>query len=326
MTPLVPVRVMVTDAWDEVPLQLPAQRHAGRAQAAGARGHPGHPRPSGYLVKYRGAELATTSRWPRRAWSRTRGSSFSPASAGRSGRRNGGFPVRRPRAGAGRRGAPPAGRRGPAGAGHLGPPPGWRSRAGRCWPARGWCCGPGSASGAGSRRSPPHAASSGPTPRRSAGSRGAGRDSGLHPSRLPASRSRSRPSRNPRAAPGAARTGAARRHRRRDRRCRARRWTPCSRCIPSPTSEPRGDERAGRRRALPRHHSQRRELGGRASAPPARLLAAVDHAHAGRRQRLRRGPPAGPSCARRPGDGLLPGQQRGRRRPARAAARGASGC
>ena len=29
MSPLVPVRVMVTDAWDEVPLRLPARRHAG---------------------------------------------------------------------------------------------------------------------------------------------------------------------------------------------------------------------------------------------------------------------------------------------------------
>lgn len=62
MSPPLPVRVMVEEAWDEVLLQLPAatsladvKRRA--LEAAQVRGDPG-----GYLLKFRGAELHDESR------------------------------------------------------------------------------------------------------------------------------------------------------------------------------------------------------------------------------------------------------------------------
>ena len=62
MSPPLPVRVMVEEAWDEVLLQLPAatsladvKRRA--LEAAQVRGDPG-----GYLLKFRGAELRDESR------------------------------------------------------------------------------------------------------------------------------------------------------------------------------------------------------------------------------------------------------------------------
>lgn len=58
MTTLVPVRVMVTDAWDEVPLQLPPGTTLGELKRQALEATRVVRDPSGYLVKYRGAELA----------------------------------------------------------------------------------------------------------------------------------------------------------------------------------------------------------------------------------------------------------------------------
>ena len=57
MTPLVPVRVMVTDAWDEVPLQLPASATLGELKRQALAYTRVIRDPSSYLVKYRGAEV-----------------------------------------------------------------------------------------------------------------------------------------------------------------------------------------------------------------------------------------------------------------------------
>ena len=58
MTPLVQVRVTVTDAWDEVPLELAATATLGELKRQ-ALEYARVPRdPSSYLVKYRGAEVA----------------------------------------------------------------------------------------------------------------------------------------------------------------------------------------------------------------------------------------------------------------------------
>lgn len=58
MTPLLPVRVMVTDAWDEVPLQLPGSATLGELKRRALEATRVARDPAGYLVKYRGAELA----------------------------------------------------------------------------------------------------------------------------------------------------------------------------------------------------------------------------------------------------------------------------
>ena len=58
MTPLLPVRVMVTDAWDEVPLQLPAAATLGELKRQALKATRVTRDPSGYLVKFRGAEVA----------------------------------------------------------------------------------------------------------------------------------------------------------------------------------------------------------------------------------------------------------------------------
>ncbi len=58
MTPLVPVRVMVTDAWNEVPLRLPASATLGELKRQALVATKVTRDPAGYLVKYRGAELA----------------------------------------------------------------------------------------------------------------------------------------------------------------------------------------------------------------------------------------------------------------------------
>jgi hypothetical protein len=58
MTPLVPVRVMVTDAWDAVPLRLPASATLGELKLQALEATRVTRDPSGYLVKYRGAEVA----------------------------------------------------------------------------------------------------------------------------------------------------------------------------------------------------------------------------------------------------------------------------
>jgi hypothetical protein len=58
MTPLLPVRVMVSDAWDEVPLQLPTSATLGDLKRQALEATRIVRDPSAYLVKYRGAELA----------------------------------------------------------------------------------------------------------------------------------------------------------------------------------------------------------------------------------------------------------------------------
>lgn len=58
MTPLLPVRVMVTDAWDEVPLQLPSSATLGDLKRQALEATRVAHDPAGYLVKYRGAELS----------------------------------------------------------------------------------------------------------------------------------------------------------------------------------------------------------------------------------------------------------------------------
>jgi hypothetical protein len=57
MTPLLPVRVMVTDAWDEVPLQLPVTATLGDLKRQALEATRVTRDPAGYLVKYRGAEV-----------------------------------------------------------------------------------------------------------------------------------------------------------------------------------------------------------------------------------------------------------------------------
>ncbi len=58
MMPLLPVRVMVTDAWDEVLLQLPAATTLGELKRQALQATRVIRDPSGYLVKYRGAEVS----------------------------------------------------------------------------------------------------------------------------------------------------------------------------------------------------------------------------------------------------------------------------
>lgn len=58
MTPLLQVRVTVTDAWDEVPLRLPAGTTLGELKRQALAATRVVRDPAGYLVKYRGAELA----------------------------------------------------------------------------------------------------------------------------------------------------------------------------------------------------------------------------------------------------------------------------
>jgi hypothetical protein len=58
MTPLLPVRVMVTDPWDTVPLQLPDSTTLGELKRQALEATRVTRDPAGYLVKYRGAELA----------------------------------------------------------------------------------------------------------------------------------------------------------------------------------------------------------------------------------------------------------------------------
>jgi hypothetical protein len=58
MTPLLPVRVMVTDAWDEVPLQLSSSTTLGELKRQALEVTRVTRDPAGYLVKYRGAEVA----------------------------------------------------------------------------------------------------------------------------------------------------------------------------------------------------------------------------------------------------------------------------
>ena len=62
MTPTLPVRVMVQDAWDEVRLDLPSTTPLAelKRQALAATRVTGDP--AGFLLKFRGAELDDESR------------------------------------------------------------------------------------------------------------------------------------------------------------------------------------------------------------------------------------------------------------------------
>lgn len=62
MSPVLPVRVMVQDAWDEVLLELPATTVLAdlKRQALAATRVSGDP--DGFLLKFRGAELEDESR------------------------------------------------------------------------------------------------------------------------------------------------------------------------------------------------------------------------------------------------------------------------
>jgi hypothetical protein len=62
MSGLLPLRVMVEDVWNEVPLELPASTPVGeiKRQALAASHVTGDP--SNYVLKFRGAELSDESR------------------------------------------------------------------------------------------------------------------------------------------------------------------------------------------------------------------------------------------------------------------------
>jgi len=57
-----PVRVMVADAWDEVPLQLPATTSLGEVKRLALQATRVIGDPAAYVIKFRGAELRDESR------------------------------------------------------------------------------------------------------------------------------------------------------------------------------------------------------------------------------------------------------------------------
>jgi hypothetical protein len=61
MTPTLPVRVMVQDAWDEVHLDLPAATPLAEVKRQALEATRVTRDPSGYLLKFRGAELRDES-------------------------------------------------------------------------------------------------------------------------------------------------------------------------------------------------------------------------------------------------------------------------
>ncbi|HEX3275820.1 MAG TPA: hypothetical protein VHR43_13245 [Gemmatimonadales bacterium] len=62
MTDLLPVRVMVQDAWDEVRLDLPASTSLAQVKQQALAATRVIRDPAGYLLKFRGAELLDESR------------------------------------------------------------------------------------------------------------------------------------------------------------------------------------------------------------------------------------------------------------------------
>ncbi|HUR93646.1 MAG TPA: EsaB/YukD family protein [Gemmatimonadales bacterium] len=62
MTPSMPVRVRVADAWDEVPLELPATTPLGEVKRLALQATRQIGDPAGYVIKFRGAELLDESR------------------------------------------------------------------------------------------------------------------------------------------------------------------------------------------------------------------------------------------------------------------------
>lgn len=61
MTPALPVRVMVQDAWDEVPLTLPAATSLAEVKRQALAATRVIRDPAGYVLKFRGAELQDES-------------------------------------------------------------------------------------------------------------------------------------------------------------------------------------------------------------------------------------------------------------------------
>jgi len=61
MTPTLPVRVMVQDAWDEVRLDLPAATPLAEVKRQALEAARVARDPAGYLLKFRGAELRDES-------------------------------------------------------------------------------------------------------------------------------------------------------------------------------------------------------------------------------------------------------------------------
>ncbi len=62
MTGAMPVRVMVQDAWDEIPLDLPATTSLADVKRRALAAARVRADPSGYLLKFRGAELRDESK------------------------------------------------------------------------------------------------------------------------------------------------------------------------------------------------------------------------------------------------------------------------
>ncbi len=62
MTPILPVRVMVQDAWDEVLLELPPATPLAELKRRALAATYVTRDPGGYLLKFRGAELEDESR------------------------------------------------------------------------------------------------------------------------------------------------------------------------------------------------------------------------------------------------------------------------
>lgn len=58
---LLPVRVRVLDAWDEVALELPSDATVDQLKARALASFRNRSDPSGYVVKFRGAELIDES-------------------------------------------------------------------------------------------------------------------------------------------------------------------------------------------------------------------------------------------------------------------------
>jgi hypothetical protein len=62
MTGALPLRVMVEDVWNEVPLEVPADTSLGEIKRQALRASHVTQHPSHYILKYRGAELSEESR------------------------------------------------------------------------------------------------------------------------------------------------------------------------------------------------------------------------------------------------------------------------
>jgi hypothetical protein len=62
VTATLPLRVMVEDVWDEIPLEVPADTPLGEIKRQALRASRVTEDPSAYVLKFRGAELSEESR------------------------------------------------------------------------------------------------------------------------------------------------------------------------------------------------------------------------------------------------------------------------